>query len=133
MNPLKHKMAVLKQIYKLIPRNLVPKLAHKHGVDKQSRSFSPGSHVLALVFGQLSHALGLNDICDTLRNHKGVLTTIRDAVPPSRNGFSHANRTRNADMAEDLFWSVLGHLKSISPKFYTQEEITVQCPGSLSG
>ena len=120
MNPLKHKMTVLKQIYKLIPRNLVPKLAHKHGVDKQSRSFSPGSHVLALVFGQLSHALGLNDICDTLRNHKGVLTTIRDAVPPSRNGFSHANRTRNADMAEDLFWSALGHLKSISPQFYTQ-------------
>jgi len=73
-----------------------------------------------LVFGQLSHALGLNDICDTLRNHKGVLTTIRDAVPPSRNGFSHANRTRNADMAEDLFWSVLSHLKSISPQFYTQ-------------
>jgi Domain of unknown function (DUF4372) len=49
MNPLKHKMSVLKQIFKLIPRNLIPKLAHKHGVDKQSRTFSPGSHVLALL------------------------------------------------------------------------------------
>ena len=59
MNPSKHKMSVLKQIFKLIPRNLIPKLARKHGVDKQARSFSPGSHVLALVFEQLSHALGL--------------------------------------------------------------------------
>ena len=95
MNPSKHKMSVLAQIFKLIPRNLIPKLANEHGVDKQSRSFSPGSHVLALIFGQLSHALGLNDICDTLQNHSGVLTTLRDATPPSRNGFSHANRTRS--------------------------------------
>ena len=42
MNPSKHKMSVLNQIFKLIPRNLIPKLACKHGVDKQSRSFSPG-------------------------------------------------------------------------------------------
>jgi Domain of unknown function (DUF4372) len=97
MNPSKHKMSVLNQIFKLIPRTLIPKLACKHGVNKKSRTFSPSSHVLALVFGQLSHALGLNDICDTLRNHKGVLTTSRETIPPSRNGFSHANRTRSFD------------------------------------
>jgi hypothetical protein len=120
MNPSKHKMSVLAQIFKLIPRNLIPKLANEHGVDKQSRSFSPVSHVLALMFGQLSHALGLNDICDTLQNHSGVLTTIREATPPSRNGFSHANRNRNADMAEDLFWKVLEHLEKLSPGFRRQ-------------
>ena len=117
MNPSKHKMTVLEQIFKLIPRNLIPKLAREHGVDKRSRAFSPVSHVLALMFGQLSHAIGLNDICDTLRNHKGALSSIREAVPPSRNGFSHANRNRNADMAEKLFWAVLGHLEGISPGF----------------
>ena len=120
MNPSKHKMTVLAQIFKLIPRNLIPKLAKEHGVDKRSRTFSPVSHVLALMFGQLSHALGLNDICDTLRNHGGVLSTIREATPPSRNGFSYANRNRNADMAESLFWKVLEHLETISPKFRLQ-------------
>jgi len=71
MNPSKHKMTVLSQIFKLIPHNLIPKLARVHGVDKQARNFSPTSHVLSLMFGQLSHALGLNDICDTLRNPSG--------------------------------------------------------------
>lgn len=117
MNPSKSKMTVLAQIVKLIPRNLIPKLANEHGVDKQSRSFSPVSHVVALMFGQLSHAIGLNDICDTLRNHSGALFAICGAVPPSRNGFSHANRNRDADMAEELFWSVLKCLEGVCPGF----------------
>ena len=101
MKPSKHKMTVLSQIFKLIPRNLIPQLANEFGIDRQSRVFSPTSHVLALVFGQLTHALGLNDICDTLRNHCGLVSKIRAYVPPSRNGLSHANRNRNADMAEN--------------------------------
>ena len=100
------KMTVLSQIFKLIPRNLIPKIANDFGIDRQSRVFSPTSHVLALVFGQLTHALGLNDICDTLRNHCGFVSKIRDCVPPSRNGLSHANRNRDAGMAEKLFGEV---------------------------
>lgn len=117
MKPTKHKFTVLKQICELIPRNLVHTLAKKHGVDKKSRTFKPWSHVVALVFTQLSHALSLNDVSDTLRNHSGVLTTIRRATPPSRNGLSYANRERNADMAEELFWKMMDHLKTVNPKF----------------
>ena len=120
MKPSKHKMTVLSQIFKLIPRNLIPKLANDFGIDRQSRVFSPTSHVLALVFGQLTHALGLNDICDTLRNHCGLVSKIRACVPPSRNGLSYANRNRDAGMAEKLFWEVLAHLNEISPNFRIQ-------------
>ena len=48
MKPSKHKMTVLSQIFKLIPRNLILKIANAFGVDRQSRVFSPPSHVLAL-------------------------------------------------------------------------------------
>ena len=41
----KHKMSVFSQMFKLIPGNLIPKLAAKHGVDKRSRTFTPTSHV----------------------------------------------------------------------------------------
>lgn len=117
MNPSRSKITVLCQITKLIPRNLIPKLANEHGVSKKSRTFSPVSHVLALMFAQLSHALGLNDVCDTLNNHSGVLTTIRGATPPSRNGLSYANTNRNPDMAKSLFWETLRHLESQHPRF----------------
>src|SRR5690606_32368623 len=117
MLPARHQSTVFKQILDLIPRNLVPKLATAHGVDEKCRSFSPWSHVVAMLFAQFSHALSLNDICDTLRHHSGVLTTARAATQPSRNGLSHANRERNADMAEALFWQTLQSLQSQSPHF----------------
>ena len=120
MNPSKRSVTVLGQLFKLIPRNLIPKLADKHGVSKKCRQFSSTSHVLALMHAQLSHSASLNDTCDCLRNHRGVLGRIREAVAPSRNGLSNANRVRNADMAEDLFWSVLDELKRMCPGFATQ-------------
>jgi len=117
MKPSRHQFSVLKQIVDLLPRNLVPKLAREHGVKKKSRKFTPWSHVVSMLFAQLSHALSLNDICDSLRNHVGNLTSMRQAKPPSRNGLSHANRNRDADMAEALFWKTLAFLQKQAPNF----------------
>jgi hypothetical protein len=120
LNPSKSNMSVLNQIVKLIPVKLIDKLADKHKVSSQCRSFSAASHVVAMFFGQLSHALSLNDICDSLRHHSGALSQIRGATPPSRNALSHANAIRNADMAEELFWTVLGSLGESFPAFITK-------------
>ena len=117
MKPAKRQFSILKQVCELIPRNLVSKLAKEYGVDKQSRTFTPWSHVVSMIFAQLSHALSLNDIADSLTHHKGELTGMRRAVAPSRNGLSHANKTRNSDMAEALFWKVFEHLQGICPEF----------------
>jgi hypothetical protein len=120
MNPSRHSLAVLAQVFKLIPGNLIPRLANEHGVSKRCRRFTASSHVLALMFGQLSHAVSLNDICDCLRYHSGALVGMRGAVAPSRNALSNANRVRNADMAESLFWSVLDDFKGRYPDFAMQ-------------
>ena len=117
MNPSKHGLTVLGQLFKLIPRNMIPKLVKEYGVSKRSRSFSPTSHVLALMFGQLSHSISLNDICDCLGNHRGALASMREAVAASRTALSNANRVRNANMAEALFWGVLDELKRMCPRF----------------
>jgi hypothetical protein len=108
---------ILKQICNHIPAHLVPKLSRSFGVDKKARSFSPWSHVVSMLHVQIAHGLSLNDVADTLRNHSGVLATIRHATPPSRNGLSHANRVRDPDMAQALFWDVLSHIQSKHPGF----------------
>lgn len=112
------KFSTLKQICEYIPGHLVSKLAREYGVDNQvARTFKPWSHVVALLYAQVSHAIGLNAVCDAMGLHKGELSRIRGATPPARNTLSHANRTRPAAMAEALFWSVLEHLKTINPSF----------------
>jgi len=107
----------LAQVCNLIPPYIVSKLARKHGVDKKARTFSPWSHVVTLLYAQLVHSLSLNDICDGLKNHAAKLFGVRQATPPRRNTLSHANKNREASMAEDLFWEVLSHLHKICPKF----------------
>jgi hypothetical protein len=70
-----------------------------------------------MIYAQLGLCQSLNDICDGLRLHAGYLKSIRQAVPPSRNGLSHANKVRDASMAEELFWSVLSHFQRMKPNF----------------
>jgi hypothetical protein len=113
--PVKAKLPVLTQLCKLIPPHLVATLARKHGIDKQARTFTAWSHVVSLLFAQLSHSIGLNDVCDALRNHSRWLGSLRGAVAPTRNTLSHANRTRSSDMMEELFWKMLSHLDTVIP------------------
>lgn len=117
LKPSRSQCAVLRQICNFIPSHLVPKLARETGVDKKARTFSPWSHLLSLLYAQLTHAIGLNDVCDGLQLHSGLLVTLRGATPPSRNNLSHANKERDASLAEKLFWAVLGHLQSLQPGF----------------
>lgn len=115
--PARGNLCVLAQLCKLIPGHLVPKLARKYGVDKRARSFRPFSHVVSLLYAQLTHAIGLNDVCDGLRHHGGKLASIRGAVAPARNTLSHANRCRDSDMMEELFWETLAHLQGGAGRF----------------
>ena len=108
---------VLRQLVELIPAYLAPKLARIHGVDRQARTFSPWSHVVALLYAQLAHALSLNDVCDALRLWATPLRALRGASPPSRNNLSHANKVRDCAFAEALFWETLRHLQSTFPAF----------------
>ncbi len=115
--PTRTKLSVLAQVCNLIPAFLTPKLAREHGVDKKARTFSPWSHLVALLYAQLTHAMSLIDVCDGLRHHAAKLSRIRTATPPSKNTFSHANRGRDSSMAERLFWETLAHLTGLCPRF----------------
>ena len=100
--PARANVLVLKQILNLIPRGIISRHAREIGVDVKARTFSVVSHLSAMLFAQLSHAMGLNDVCDWLRLKSGVLA--RFGVPlPSKNVLSHANKQRSAEFAEKLF------------------------------
>ena len=111
------KFNILKQICEQIPGHLVNKAAQKFGVDKRSRTFSPWSHLVSLIYAQASHSLSLNDVCDSMNAHSGKLQKIRGAVPPKKNTLSYANTHRDPRMAEKVFWDMLKHLQTQHPSF----------------
>jgi hypothetical protein len=115
--PTASKFSLLRKLGNFIPPHLVPRLARETGVEDQARAFSPWSHVVSPRYAQLTHSLGLNEVCDALRLHSGSLSALRGATPPPKNTLSHANRRRDPKMAGQLFWSVLEHLQTLQPAF----------------
>lgn len=114
--PTRSNVIVLKQILNLIPRGMINRLARETEVEDKARSFSVTSHLAAMLFAQLAHAMILNDVCDWLRLKAAALWRF-GVTPPARNTLSHANKVRGADFIERLFWSVLGHLQQVHPGF----------------
>jgi hypothetical protein len=108
---------VLRQLVELIPACLVGQLARATGADTRARTFSPWSHVVAMLYAQVSHALGLNEVCDALRLRVTALLAMRGATPPARNTLSHANKERPSALPEKLFWQMLAHLQAQHPGF----------------
>ena len=83
--PAGSKLNLLRQICNLIPEFLVSKIARATQVTEKARTFTPWSHFVALLFAQLTHSIGLNDVCDALRLYSGPLSSLRGATPPTRN------------------------------------------------
>ena len=72
-SPARANVVVLKQILNLIPRGMINRHALETGVEAKARTFSVMSQLSAMLFAQLSHAMGLNDVCDWLRLKSAAL------------------------------------------------------------
>lgn len=108
---------ILRQIATLIPREFVEDAALEHKV--QWRSFDPWSHLLTLVIVQLSRQESLNGICDVARALEYEWKRAGLELP-HRNTLSNANTRRIPEVAEDVFWRILGYFKAMSPDFCTE-------------
>ncbi len=134
--PTRSHVTVLKQLLNHISRGTVNRLARETGAEGKARTFKPFSHLSAMLFAQLSHAIGLNDVCDWLRLKQGVLERMGVSVP-SRNALSHANKVRPSEFIERLFWEVLGDLQNQCPSFarrgHDNKRARELCAGLASG
>jgi hypothetical protein len=118
--PAKSNLTVFRQVCQTIPGYFTTEIAREVGLDNQCRTFSPWSHTCTMMYAHLAHSQSLNDLCDSLELESSSLGAIRRATAPSRNGISHANRTRIADFAETLYWRMEAHLKTSHPSFSVQ-------------
>ena len=107
---------VLQQLCKLIPLDLLQRIASEKGVDKQARAFTPMSHVAAMLFAQLARVVSLSDLRDWLQLKSGSLQRFC-IHPRGKNTFAHANKNRDADFIRTLFWEVNALFARQTPAF----------------
>ena len=75
-----HKLVIFRQPDRFIPNPLEPRLARATGAEQKSPTFKPWSHVVSLRAVEFTRAVLLNDVCNSLRLHSGLLPAIRDAT-----------------------------------------------------
>ena len=126
--PTGSKFSLLRQLCNFIPPHLVPHLARQTGVEDQARTFSPWSHVVSLLYAQLTHSLGLNDVCDALRLHSGSLSALRGATPPPKNTLSHANRQRDARLGRAAVLVGAGTSANVAARLRRQPHAPLRLP-----
>lgn len=108
--------SVFAQLLKLVSRTDIDALAHKHGIDRQARTFSAWSHLVTMCFVQFVHAISLNDVCDWMRSRAAAFGLL-GVTGPAKNTLSHANKTRDAAFAEALFRRVMERMSLAAPGF----------------
>ena len=123
--PTASKFSIVRQFCNYIPNHLVPKLARETANDEKARTFDEWSHIVSLCYAQVTHSIGLNDVCDALQLNSGPLSALRGATPPTRNNLSHANKVRDPVLAEKLFWAVYEHLGDLSPSFVSGKAASI--------
>ena len=106
---------IWKQIVKLIPPQIVLDAALETNI--LSRTFTPWSHLLALIYQQLTKTESLNGVCDAAAAFGSEWGRMRGAQVPRRNTFSNANRRRDPKMAELVFWRMFDYLRGLCPGF----------------
>ena len=113
---------VFTQVCKLIPpfllRKTLTEAIKDHVRVTIPRVFSYWSQIVSMIFYHLMRIESINELCDTLNHHRGLLNTLRNAIAPRRNTLSYANRTRSSEIIKRLFYGVLKHYQENMRDFF---------------
>lgn len=116
--------AVLRQICETISPHLVPKSARAYGADRQERKISSWIHVVLPLPPQLTHAIGLNDVCDSAaraskpssnRSSRPSSAAISSVTTKTRSNGKSGGRSRSISCR--VFWRGAVNGPTVSPVF----------------
>lgn len=99
------------QAMTLIDRNLFKKIVTEHNSDKHHKGINSWTHLVTMVFMQLSGATSVRDISNGLRSATGNLSHLGVSLAPSKSSISYINKNRTYEIFKDMYFSLLDKLE----------------------
>lgn len=99
---------VFSQVIEFIPRYQFDKLVKQYKGDWHTKNLKSYSHLLHLVFGQLTGCDSLRDICLCLEAHEGILYHLGFRNKVHHTSLSRANENRDYRIFEGLGQHLIG-------------------------
>ena len=104
--------SLFNQLLQHFPRTEFAGLVRKHQAERGAKGFTCWTQFVSMLFGQLSHAASLRDICNGLSCCLGKLVHLGITRSPNKSTLSYANEKRPAAMFQELFWTVLQRFRN---------------------
>ena len=105
------KISLLSQILSLVDRDIFSKIVRKHNSDKLSKGINTWTHMVSMVFMQLSGSSSIRDIANGLLSATGNLSHLGIYKSPSKSSISYLNQTRSYEVFQDLYFELLRKLE----------------------
>lgn len=105
------KISLLSQILSLINRDIFNRVVRKHKSDKFSKGINTWTHMVSMVFMQLSGSTSIRDIANGLLSATGNLSHLGISKSPSKSTISYLNQTRSYEVFQDLYFELLQKLE----------------------
>jgi hypothetical protein len=110
-NAVRHHYTVLCEILKYLPKRRFDELVEAHATGQAPRRLDSWTHLVALLYGQLSEARSLRGLVEELESHAAALSGLM-CGPVKRSTLAEANRYRPAALFDDLLKTMLGQARS---------------------
>ena len=99
------------QVLHLLNRNDFSRIVRQYQGDKYIKGVNSWTHLVAMLFMQLSGVNSLRDISNGLRSATGNLSHLGIKQAPCKSSISYLNRTRNFNIFKDYYFATLDRLE----------------------
>jgi len=100
-------ISLFNQVLGLVDRNIFSRIVKRYDSDKHCKGINSWSHVVSMLFMQLSGVSSLRDISTGLRSATGNLNHLGLSKAPSKSALSYINANRTHEVFEDLYFELL--------------------------
>lgn len=105
------KISVFSQTLALIDKNLCNKVVMMYQTDKHCKGINTWTHMISMVFMQLSSASSIRDIANGLMSTTSNLSHLGIAKAPSKSFMSYLNKHRTYEVSRDIYFELLEALE----------------------
>jgi len=101
------KLSLFSQLLGLVDRKIFTSQVKEYNTDKHCKGFDSWSHLVSMLFMQLSGISSLRDISNGLRSATGNLNHLGMSTAPSKSSISYQNKHRNYEVFMSLYFKLL--------------------------
>ena len=105
--------SVFGQLISLIPKYQVQRAVNKYQSDKFTKRFSTWEHLVSMLFATASNTTSLRDVTNGFLGLEGKLQHLNLKRPPKRSTISDANKRRNYQVFEKIYYDLLTQYQPI--------------------